>query len=387
MSCDMVEPVVKLSLLSVFSTWSLSYSHLCFANPFVVAARSLLVPLSVQQTKSAEYTKALKPYMAEIKEKFKDNQEAQNRAIAKLFDDANQNPLSGCLLSIAQLPVLLGLYRGIRLLAIDGELDEGFLWIPSLQGPVSAPDFRGMSWLTEGWDTSVFPPVPQMGWETTAAFLIMPVLLVLGQSLTMSLLSPAMEPDENMSEEEKKTMEQSQGVLKFLPLMIGYFSLQVPAGLTIYWFVSNIFSVTQSTLVKAYYTANPPEIDLPDYWESLDDMEGMTPEEKRKAAEAGINTGPTLDDLVDGAFLSVQLCFDSVSILSCLSLGLCVRSLLWWNHDALPSLTRMHASFALLSSHCLCRYATIMFSLSFDTHTHTHHSCTCRGQLPLGRQA
>lgn len=238
--------------------------------------------------------------MKEIKEKFKGNQEAQNRATAKLFEDADQNPLSGCFLSIAQLPVLLGLYRGIRLLAKDGELDEPFLWIPTLQGPVSPPDFRGMGWLTEGWvSDGSFPPTPQLGWETTLAFLIMPVVLVLGQSLTMSVLTPQMD-DEGMSEDEKQQMSQTQGVLKFLPLMIGYFSLQVPAGLTIYWFVSNIFSLTQSLLVKGYYAANPPEIELPDYWDSLDDVDSMTSEEKRKAAEAGLNVGPTMDDLIDG---------------------------------------------------------------------------------------
>jgi YidC/Oxa1 family membrane protein insertase len=263
--------------------------------------RTVLIPISVQQTKSAEYTKALKPYMTEIKTKFKDNQEAQNRAISKLFEDANQNPLSGCLLSIVQLPVLLGLYRGIRLLAQDGDLQEPFLWIPSLEGPVSAPDFRGMDWLTTGWTTmegSSFPS-PSMGWETTLAFLIMPVILVLGQSLTMSVLSPPME-DDSMTAEEKDQMEKTQGILKFLPLMIGYFSLQVPAGLTIYWFTSNLFSLTQSLAVKAYYAANPPKIELPEYWDALENLEDMTPEQRRNAAEAGISTAPKFSQLLEG---------------------------------------------------------------------------------------
>jgi len=44
------------------------------------------VPLSIQQTKSAEMMKALKPYQNEIKEKFKDNKDMQNRALSKLFE-------------------------------------------------------------------------------------------------------------------------------------------------------------------------------------------------------------------------------------------------------------------------------------------------------------
>jgi YidC/Oxa1 family membrane protein insertase len=100
-------------------------------------------------------------------------------------------------------------------------------------------------------------------------------------------------------------LEKSQTVLKFLPLMIGFFSLQVPAGLTIYWFTSNIFTLTQSLAVKAYFKANPPKINLPDYWETAladdKDFGSMTPEERRAAAEAGIQLGPTMDDLIEEA--------------------------------------------------------------------------------------
>lgn len=262
--------------------------------------RSLLIPLSIQQNKGMEYQKALKPYMKDIKEKFKDNKDAQNRAMAKLFEDANQNPLSGCFLSLAQLPVLLGLYRGIRNLAQDGVLKEPFLWIPSLEGPVSPPDFNGLDWLTAGWETINGIPTPQLGWETTLAFLIMPVVLVLGQSITMNVMSPPVDA-ENMTPEEANAAESTKGVLKFLPLLIGYFSLQVPAGLTIYWFTTNLFTLSQSLAIKAYYRANPPVIDLPEFWSSLDkDLDSMSPDEKRAAAEAGINMAPAFASLIEG---------------------------------------------------------------------------------------
>ena len=70
--------------------------------------------------------------------------------------------------------------------------------------------------------------------------------------------------------------------------MIGYFSLQVPAGLTIYWATSNLFSLLQTTAVKQYYKLNPPEIELPDYWDALDDVANMSDEDRREAAKAGI---------------------------------------------------------------------------------------------------
>ena len=120
----------------------------------------------------------------------------------------------------------------------------------------------------------------------------------------MRVLTPDM-TDDSMSEEEKEQTQQTQGILKFLPLMIGYFSLQVPAGLTIYWFTSNLFSLTQSLAVRAYYAANPPEIELPEYWDSLEKIDEMTPEGRRKAAEAGISTGPTMAQLIEGTLVVV----------------------------------------------------------------------------------
>eukprot|EP00567_Pseudictyota_dubia_P008154 CAMPEP_0197464850 /NCGR_PEP_ID=MMETSP1175-20131217/64235_1 /TAXON_ID=1003142 /ORGANISM="Triceratium dubium, Strain CCMP147" /LENGTH=445 /DNA_ID=CAMNT_0043000851 /DNA_START=221 /DNA_END=1558 /DNA_ORIENTATION=+ len=299
--------VFKAGLTAVHSTidgplrsmgWEQTWGVSIFL--FTAGVRSLLVPISLQQSKSSEYMKALKPYQDEIKAKFADRKEVQNRAIAKLYEDAGQNPLSGCLISLAQIPIFLGLYRSVTLLAKDGQLQEPFLWIPSLEGPVTAPTYRGLEWLTEGWTSTAGGfPTPSLGWETTLAFLAMPLILVLGQSLTMNILQPPM--DENMSEEEKDQFEKSQLLLKFLPLMIGFFSLQVPAGLTIYWFTSNAFTLSQSLAVKAYYKANPPKIELPEYWDALDDVDSMTPEERRAAAAAGINAGPKFEDLLDEA--------------------------------------------------------------------------------------
>eukprot|EP00581_Thalassiosira_minuscula_P018974 CAMPEP_0183722972 /NCGR_PEP_ID=MMETSP0737-20130205/14747_1 /TAXON_ID=385413 /ORGANISM="Thalassiosira miniscula, Strain CCMP1093" /LENGTH=466 /DNA_ID=CAMNT_0025953221 /DNA_START=160 /DNA_END=1560 /DNA_ORIENTATION=+ len=262
---------------------------------FTAAVRALLIPFSISQNKSSEYMKALKPYQKKIKEKYAD-ENMQNRAISKLYEDAKQNPLAGCITSFAQIPIFLGLYRSVTRLAAEGRLDESFLWIPSLEGPVSAENnYRGMEWLTQGWVDGH----PSMGWEATLPFLVMPVVLVLMQSFTMKVLQPP--PDESATEEEREQLESTQRILKFLPLMIGFFSLQVPAGLTIYWFTSNLFTVSQSLIIRGYYKANPPEIELPDYWDALDKGDEMTADEKREAAMAGLSTGPTFDQLMDEA--------------------------------------------------------------------------------------
>jgi hypothetical protein len=50
-----------------------------------------------------------------------------------------------------------------------------------LEGPVRPPDYGGMEWLTEGWSrdpSGSLLPILDLGWETTPAFLTMPVILV-----------------------------------------------------------------------------------------------------------------------------------------------------------------------------------------------------------------
>jgi len=284
---NVVDP--PLQKMGITQTWGPSIFL------FTAGVRACLIPFSLSQNKSSEYMKALKPYQKKIKAKYTD-ETMQNKAISKLYEDAKQNPLAGCVTSFAQIPIFLGLYRSVTRLAAEGRLDEPFLWLPTLEGPVSAENnYRGMEWLTEGWVDGV----PSMGWEGTLPFLIMPVVLVLMQSFTMSVLQQP--EDDSLSDEEKEKMESTKTVLKFLPLMIGFFSLQVPAGLTIYWFTSNLFTVSQSLIIRGYYAANPPQIELPDYWDALDKADEMTADEKREAAMNGLSTGPSFDQLLDEA--------------------------------------------------------------------------------------
>lgn len=51
-----------------------------------------------------------------------------------------------------------------------------------------------------------------------------------------------------------------QRFMKYLPLLIAYFSLSVPAGLGIYWITNNILSTATTAGIKAYLKANPMQV-------------------------------------------------------------------------------------------------------------------------------
>ena len=58
-----------------------------------------------------------------------------NQKIAEVYQENEVNPLAGCIPSIAQIPIFIGLYRAVLTLAKDNALDESFFFLPSLEGP------------------------------------------------------------------------------------------------------------------------------------------------------------------------------------------------------------------------------------------------------------
>lgn len=90
---------------------------------------------------------------------------------------------------------------------------------------------------------------PPLGWYNTAAYLVLPVLLVVSQYVSMELMKPPQTDD--------PTQKNTLLVFKFLPLMIGYFSLSVPSGLSIYWFTNNVLSTAQQVWLRKLGGAKP----------------------------------------------------------------------------------------------------------------------------------
>jgi YidC/Oxa1 family membrane protein insertase len=83
--------------------------------------------------------------------------------------------------------------------------------------------------------------IPSLGWETTIAYLILPCLLVVSQFASMQLMQP---------KTDDPAQQQGNAILKFLPLMIGWFSLNVPSALCIYWITNNVVTTASSVFIR-----------------------------------------------------------------------------------------------------------------------------------------
>ena len=206
-------------------------------------------PLTKKQVEGSIQMQAIQPRVKELQAMYANDPERLQMETARLYKEANFNPLAGCLPTFATLPVFIGLYRALSNAAVEGVLTDGFYWIPSLGGPTSIEarnDGNGFAWLFPFVDGA-----PPLGWHDTIAYLILPVLLVVSQLASQKVMTPEQPKDVDPSQ------AQTQAILKFLPFMIGFFSLNVPAGLTLYWFVNNLLSTGQTVYLRK--TTKAPE--------------------------------------------------------------------------------------------------------------------------------
>jgi YidC/Oxa1 family membrane protein insertase len=157
--------------------------------------------LSEAQYRSMARMKKFTPRIQEIRERHAGDKERLNKAMMELYTKEKFNPLAGCWPMLVQFPVFIALYW---VLAESVELRQAdfALWINDL----SAPD----------------------------PFYVLPVLFGVSMWLQQKLGG------------QMATMDpMQQRMLQFMPIALTAFFAFFPAGLVLYWFVSNVISIAQ----------------------------------------------------------------------------------------------------------------------------------------------
>ena len=195
---------------------------------FTIVIKMIAFPLTMIQIKSMQAQKELQPRLKELQNKYGKNRDKMSQEQMKLYREAGVNPLSGCLPMVVQMPVLFGLYSA--LVALGKRLvDAPFFWIPDL----GFPEFtRGLAWIPEAWNAGEY--------YTLVAYLILPALLMVSQ-VYMQRMTTAATPAGG--DKQAGMMKQ---MTTMMTLMFGFFTLQVPAGLSLYWVTSNLLQMGQT---------------------------------------------------------------------------------------------------------------------------------------------
>jgi YidC/Oxa1 family membrane protein insertase len=197
---------------------------------FTVIVKLVTFPLTLTQMRGMQAQKDLQPKIQELQKKYGKDREKLSQEQMKLYKEAGVNPMSGCLPLVVQMPILFGLYAA--LVTIGPNLaNAAFFWIPDLGFPTYS---KGMGWMQEAYLKG--------DWYTLVAYLILPVLLMVSQFVMQKWMTPAMPTTGDSS---NPTAGMSKQLTFMMTFMFGFFTLQVPAGLTLYWVTSNALQMLQ----------------------------------------------------------------------------------------------------------------------------------------------
>lgn len=94
---------------------------------------------------------------------------------------------------------------------------------------------------------SIVTGTPDLGWDDTLKFLTIPLILFISQTISSKVLQPPKDPNKVLSDQELTT----QGIINNVPFIVAFFSLNVPAGLGVYWIINNVFTTLITLVVKS----------------------------------------------------------------------------------------------------------------------------------------
>lgn len=166
--------------------------------------RMLTFPLQYKSFKSMKKMQDIQPELTKVREKFKDNPQKMQQETMALFKKAGANPLSGCLPLLLQMPIFFAFYKVLY----------------SAVELVDAPFYFWISDLSE-----------------KDPYYVLPVLMALSMFLQQKFT-----PTTTADPVQKK-------VMMFMPLLFGLFMKDLPAGLTLYIFISTLVGMAQQLLV------------------------------------------------------------------------------------------------------------------------------------------
>lgn len=189
---------------------------------FAILVKLVLYPLTKKSYRSMAAMKELQPKMQEIKEKYEDDPQQQQKATMKLYKEAGVNPLGGCLPNLLQLPILITLWRFFQNSILIRQ--QEFLWANDL----SAPDYI----------LSLPFSIPFLGDQIAGFVLLMTVAMFFQSKLTGGMGPEGGGAGPNM-----------EGLKYIFPFMMLFIFNNFAAGLSLYYLIYNVVSIGQQMLI------------------------------------------------------------------------------------------------------------------------------------------
>jgi YidC/Oxa1 family membrane protein insertase len=197
-----------------------------------IAVRVLLIPLTTKQVKSQQAMQRIQPELKRLQAKYKDDRQKLNEEMMKFYKENKVNPVAGCLPLLLQTPLFLVLYRLILGLTHRPEPKH----LPRSSQLYQSLLESGGKMVSWGIDLARSAS-SQKGLGNAWPYYVLVVITVATgfyQQRQMTARMPA-----------GSTNAQMKMIGRVFPAMIGLISLSIPAGVVVYFIVSNIWQIAQ----------------------------------------------------------------------------------------------------------------------------------------------
>ena len=201
-----------LWMISKYLFWLLQIIHSLVGNwGYAIIIITIIVKgsmywLTKKQYESMAKMRALKPKMDALKERCGDDKQKMQKGMMELYKKDKVNPMGGCLPLLFQMPIFLALYW-VLLESVELRHADFILWITDL----SAKD----------------------------PYFVLPILTGISMYLLQKLQPMTM------------TDPMQQKIMQFMPVAMSLFFFIFPAGLVLYWLISNVITLIQAKFIYA----------------------------------------------------------------------------------------------------------------------------------------
>ncbi len=205
-----------------------------------IAISVLLFPLTLKQTRSMKAMQEIQPEVKRLQKEYKSDRETLNQELMALYKERGVNPAAGCLPMLVQLPIWFALFRVLR---------DPFGFVPEgskLQAAL-APDSADPVGRFLGMDLRLEPSSAMTDGIVAAIPYIIAILVVVATAYYQQ--RQTMVRSRNSGQEVNPQQQSMQTVMKIFPLFFGFISWTLPAGLVLYFAVSQIFRIGQQAVI------------------------------------------------------------------------------------------------------------------------------------------
>lgn len=221
------------------AAWALSIIGL------VIVMRAAMIPLFVKQINASRKMQLIQPELQKIQKKYKgktdpESRQAMTQETMALYKSEGTNPFSSCLPILVQSPFFFGLFRVLN--GLEGISTGRNEEIGPITKSVASQAEQATLFGAQLSDTFLRA-------NNTATYVVTVVLIILMSATTFTTQRQLMTKNMPASALDNPFAKQQKLIMYVMPIVFAVSGINFPIGVLLYWFTTNVWSMTQQFYV------------------------------------------------------------------------------------------------------------------------------------------